>query len=97
MRQTLYTVPCCKECNSIAGKKVFESIKDKRAFVQNKLKQKYKKWLKHPVWEADELDALGPVLKQSVLEAMRNRYIIEMRVSYPYPDTWIDASMFEEN
>ena len=83
LKQGLNMVPCCNKCNNIAGDKVFTLIKDKRKYIQEKLKKKYLKYARHVIWEKDEIDDLGPNMKAEVLRAMKNRYEIEMMITWP--------------
>ncbi len=86
----LYKVKCCGECNRIASDKPFTSIKDKRDYIQKKLRKKYAKWLRHVEWTDEEKETLGYSLKADIDQAMINKIITTNRVNYPkklYPDS----------
>lgn len=82
--QGLNLVPSCSECNSIAGSKPFYSIRAKRKFIQDRLKKKHKQLLRHVIWDQKELEDIGPRMTAEIKKAMRNRYEVEMRVSWPF-------------
>lgn len=63
----LWLVPCCNECNVLAGATPFRSILAKRAFVKAAIKKKYAKYSRGVLWEEDELAELGHTLRTKVL------------------------------
>jgi len=81
--QGLNMVPCCASCNNTAGAERFTNIREKRAYIQKKLRQKHKKILRHIIWDDDEIEGLGKNLRNEVMRMMNNRNLIEMRVSWP--------------
>ena len=81
--QGLNLVPACSECNSIAGSEPFTSIRAKRAFIQKRLRERHKDDLVGPVWSLDEINDLGPTLRQHVLLGLRRRCRLADRISYP--------------
>lgn len=62
----LFLLPACLECNVLAGDAVFDSIEEKRKFIQDKIEKKYKAILKIPQWKYHELDELGYNLRNFV-------------------------------
>ena len=63
-------VPCCRLCNGLLGSKLSESLYERKQQLNNLIRKHYKKCLKTPVWEDDELDELGHNLKQYTLAAL---------------------------
>jgi hypothetical protein len=90
--QGLRIVPCCGECNRIAGDEGFFSIREKRDFIQKRLRKKYEKFLRHVIWDDDEMQELGRNMRDAVLQAMKKRYILELRVTYPQSRTIVKNS-----
>jgi len=79
----IYTkVPSCNECNLIAGDEPHVSIFERRIFLKEKLKLKYKKYIKLCDWEEDEISDLGYNLRVSVINSMSIKYIIAYRLHY---------------
>lgn len=93
MKQGLNRVPCCGECNRLANNEVFFSIREKRAYIQEKIRFKYRDILKVTIWEPEELDELGPTLRRQIKQAMRNRLQTEWRINWPYVDSWVDERL----
>jgi len=79
----IYTkVPSCNECNGIAGDEPHVCIFERRIFVKEKLKIKYKKYIKLCDWEEGEIDDLGYNLRVDVINAMSIKYLIAYRLHY---------------
>jgi len=81
--QAFCMVPCCKSCNSLAGQEIFFWIKEKRRYIQEKLRNKNIKKLRTVMWDADEIAELGPNMKNEVLYYMRTRRRLEQRILHP--------------
>jgi hypothetical protein len=81
--QGLTKVPCCQECNVLAGDKVFFWIREKRAYIQKALKERYRKKLRFVVWDEEDLEELGPGLASFVLRGQRESARLELRTSFP--------------
>ena len=72
----------CRECNLLAGSKLFESIEEKRFFIQNRLRNRYKKILKIPDWSEKEISELSGGLKTTVIAAVECKNWIERRLRW---------------
>lgn len=59
-------LPACLECNILAGARVFQTVGDKRRYVQSKIRQKYARVLAAPSWTDEEIDDLGFTLRTHV-------------------------------
>jgi len=79
---SLAIVPSCKECNSLSGQIVFKGIQDKRQYVHEKLKQRYRKVLEIPAWSESELNELSPELAQYVHLGLQRKAIILRRLTW---------------
>lgn len=77
------TVPCCHECNSIAGAKLFLSISQKRRYIKEQLRRRYRKVLDIPTWTQAELDELGYGLRRHVEASIELRDLVKMRLQWP--------------
>lgn len=60
------TVPACKECNSTAGAMVFNTMREKREYIHERIEKRYRSVLRTPRWDEDELDELSPALQEYV-------------------------------
>lgn len=78
-RRNCKKVPACMECNRLLSNNVVLGVLKRREYVHNALRQKYKKYLVRVAWDDDELDELGPYLRQYVdnenakAQRLRNR------------------------
>lgn len=77
------TVPACRECNTIAGNKVFNTLCEKRDYIQGKLRQRYRSVPQTAKWTDEELQGLGPVLQQYVRNSMEVAAVIRSRLRWP--------------
>ena len=81
--QGLSKVPCCLECNVVACDKPFVSILEKRRHIQKTLKKRYRKLLKTPDWDKEELSQVGYALRMDIKGALEKRNRVERRVMWP--------------
>lgn len=77
-----YKVWSCRECNLLAGAKIFETIEDKAYYIQGKLQYKYRKLYDYPDWDEDELMELKGRLRQMVRNAMERKSWIRKRLRW---------------
>lgn len=80
-RDNIY--PSCKECNCIAGNKIFNTLEDKREYIQECLENKYRKILEMPDWTEKEIKELGYNLRNTIrIKVLAKQWIIN-RIAYP--------------
>ena len=96
LRRGLVIVPSCAECNSIARDEAFISILEKRAHIQKRLAQKYRRDIKACEWTHDEIKELGPSLRSHILSDIASSYRAQRRVSWPNPASNIEAELLAE-
>lgn len=82
-RRLLITLPCCRHCNSVAGGRFFYSFFEKRRFIQNRLREKYSKYLAVPRWSQEELDELGRGLYDYVKRGQDFTEGARLRIMWP--------------
>src|SRR6266478_8549647 len=78
----LVLIPACRECNSIAGARIFRTVGMKRRYIQKRLKQKYRKFLQLPNWSENETAELGSALAKHVHAGINVRTWIESRIAW---------------
>lgn len=91
-----FCVPACVECNSTKGSKLFSSVEDIADHLASVYTKKYKKQLKIPVWNDEELKEMGPVLrdeikasnwlKLDILERIEHLNVVSMGYFVPVED-----------
>lgn len=74
------TVSSCRECNSIAGALVFKTVGQKRRYVKQRIKEKYKAYLHCPDWSESELEDLGWTLRTIVERSLAIKFITKARL-----------------
>jgi hypothetical protein len=74
---------CCQECNYLASNKVFDSLEEKRKYIQEKLTIKYKKIINSPFWNDDEIKEMGYKFKKEIKIQQLSRKWILNRINYP--------------
>jgi 5-methylcytosine-specific restriction endonuclease McrA len=86
-RQGLNLVPCCHECNSLAGDSPFISITAKRKYIKRLLAKRYSKHSQTVIWDREELIGLGRTLKTHIIRGQQKCAVIEARLSWPATKT----------
>lgn len=70
----------CRECNIIAGKKVFGTFEEKREYICEQVERRYKKILNLPAWDEDELRDLTGKLNVMVFMSLKAQELIKLRL-----------------
>lgn len=83
-------VDACRECNSLAGDKVFTDVDEKREYIQQRLEYRYRRILDMPVWSDKEINEMGYNLKRELKLKTLARKWIENRIHHPNI-LWTDA------
>ncbi len=75
-------VPACQQCNSILGNKYDQNLAMRKARAKERLKTKLRNDLGIPDWDEDEIQELGPTLRQVVLEGMVRKWVAQFRLRW---------------
>ena len=75
-------VPACRECNSTAGAKLFNSLGAKRRYINSRYQIKYAYLLNGPDWTEEELNDLGYVLQTKIRGQMALKSVIKERLKW---------------
>lgn len=75
-------VPACSECNSMAGDIPHLDIWERRDFLKERIRQKYKKDINFRDWYDDELDTLADNLKREVVGRLKLKYEVISRLLF---------------
>lgn len=75
-------VPCCRECNTLLGDSMTNSLLGREQLVKSLLRKKYKRFLTDADWRQTELDALGKNMRSKVKTALEKRDEIEARRAF---------------
>lgn len=81
-REQLVTVPSCAECNMLASNRAFRSLIEKRDYIRQRIRRRYAKALKSPVWTASETAELGDGLRGYVEARQARRDLTAWRLSH---------------
>ncbi|HAS6766025.1 TPA: hypothetical protein GRI81_24365 [Vibrio parahaemolyticus] len=87
-------VPSCSNCNSLASDEPHTNIYERQAYVKDKIKAKFGKYLKQPDWEDDEIAELDYRLKQSVISALEMKYLVIYRLEYGIERNYINNDSY---
>jgi len=83
LRTEIYLkVPCCQECNTLAGNELQDSITERVEFIKGRIARKYLYRASLVEWDEDELDELGPVLRSKVVSGSKRIKRAQDRVNY---------------
>jgi len=80
-----WILPACSQCNAIAYSQVFPSAFAKRAYIRERLKGKYPDAFVQEEWSDNEIDELGPSLRQFVTAMQAINETAKQRVGYSGP------------
>lgn len=83
LKQGLNLVPCCNSCNGFASNRPFTLIREKRAWIQAKIKKKYKRHLRQIEFDDDELAEFGRNLLDFVNASVDRRNRLLSRITFP--------------
>ena len=78
----LKRVPCCQECNSLAGAVYHATLSERRAYIRKRLTKKYKSLLAAPLWDEDELSDMGFHLQGRIRRLDHTARKVRSRVAY---------------
>lgn len=76
------TVPACVECNSILNAHPALTITERRSIVKNKLRKKYRKFLKMPRWDESELSEMDERMADDIRRASYFAEHIKQRLGF---------------
>ncbi len=77
-----WTVPSCRECNSLIGASLQPSLSERRKVIARKVKARYRKVLRVPEWDREEVSELGPILRLAIAEMNEARLIVLERLEF---------------
>jgi hypothetical protein len=77
-----FLVPSCRECNSIAGAKCFNSVAAKRRYIQGQLRKKNKRLLAMPYWTDAQISRLGYNLATTMRTSVVRKEWLEARLRW---------------
>lgn len=72
----------CSECNGIAGARLFETIEEKREYIQGKLRHKYKALFGAVDWSDSEMKGMGYVLATEIKSHRSKQKWITNRINW---------------
>lgn len=77
-------VPACGQCNSTAGGRVFDTLSGKRAWIQNRYRDRFAKTLAIPLRTDAEVGEYGAGLRPSVARYELDKVRLLLRLWWPY-------------
>lgn len=80
--EILLIVPACRECNMLAGDRVFYTFEGKRGHIKEKLFKRYKRVMSIPYWDPEEIAELRGNLQRYVGAGATQRDIMLERLRY---------------
>jgi len=78
----ILTVPSCRECNGLAGASYQPTLTERKKYIKDKLRHRYRKIIEMPEWEEAEIEELGRALKTHVLVGIEQRKLILQRLAW---------------
>ena len=73
-------VHSCNECNILASNKVFKNFHEKRRFIREKVKDRYRDLLLAPDWSDKEINELTGWLKKHTFYWQKLKLLVERRI-----------------
>jgi len=81
-RVRILTVEACRQCNGVLGNRIFPTLEDRKRAVKRYLRRKYRRLLKAPPWEDDELEEMGLGLRGYIARQQAERETAQARVQF---------------
>ena len=75
-------LPCCRECNNLAGTEHPFDFARRVELVKEKIKKRNKKILDMPIWHQDEIEELGPNMRRQVILCQNKRRNVHRRLAW---------------
>ena len=75
-------IPSCRECNTLLGEKLFESIGGRAGYLHTKYQTRYSKIISMPEWGNEELEELGYNLRSMVEQEIKTKKDVLRRVEH---------------
>lgn len=77
-----WLVPACRDCNKLAGSKLFFSIPDKASYLYKRYRLRFRKVLSIPYWSPQELSELDRNLRESIESSIFAKVVVQQRLKY---------------
>lgn len=77
-----FILPCCSECNSLAGILWPCDFERRAEAVKQGLRRKYRKYLQTPDWAPDEIAELGHNLRGTVQSCQIAKDLVKQRIAW---------------
>lgn len=74
--------PACPQCNTLVGALLFETLFERCRWLNGRLRSRYRRVLRLPKWESDELGELGYSLRSYVKGKQTERAVAMERVAW---------------
>lgn len=75
------TIWSCEECNTLLGNIAYHTIETRAAYLHGRIKQKYSKLLKSPIWTKEELKEMGRSMKTYIKHQEQLKKIVLLRLT----------------
>jgi hypothetical protein len=82
LRQRALKDWACRECNCLAGSSMQDSLVERKQFIKEKLRKKYRKIVGLPRWDDDELNEMGYVLRSYIENTAKLKEFILQRIAW---------------
>jgi len=77
-----FLLPCCRECNSLAGSMHGRNFWERVKQVKAKLKKRHERDLRVPNWSSEELDEMGHDMQRDIKLCLDKRRIVQSRLAW---------------
>lgn len=76
------TVPACGECNVLLGDRLYFTLPSRAAYLMGVYQTRYKKLLKQPDWSDEEIEELGPSMRTSIIQTMKDKKEVRRQLEH---------------
>ena len=80
-RHRVRTVDACRECNSMLQSRYFSTLAERKAWMKDRLRTRYRRYLELPEWADTELMELSERLQMRVIASLEIKRIIQRRLA----------------
>lgn len=76
------TVPACRECNCLLGPSVQDTLEERKHFLKERLRRRYRRYLGIRNWSEEDLAEMGGTLRGFIRYGLRKKALVLGRLRW---------------
>jgi len=79
---SFFKIPSCLECNSALNSLTLYTVAERKHYIKKHITKKYKKALRVPYWDEEELKELHPTMREEIRKANKQSSWVKERITW---------------